>query len=150
MRIFGKVALNARALLVESLAQYQQFGDEPVDVLHRGTGHALQQCYNAAGDQFAVSLGRSSKARAVASDEFADFRFYRCFDVLIEVGRLSGRVRCHCIPPLDNSRITPPLRVAQRCPKITKRECDGMATAVNTKRRLVLLRYWLPPPPGLQ
>ena len=47
--------------------------------------------------------------------------------------------------PLDNSRITPPLRVAQRCPKITKRECDGMATTVNTKRRLVLLRYWLPP-----
>ena len=58
MRIFGKLALNARALFLESLAQDLQFGDEPVDVLHRRTGHALQQCHNAVGDQFAVSLGR--------------------------------------------------------------------------------------------
>src|SRR5215831_852376 len=41
MRIFGKVALNAHALFLEGLAQDLQLGDEPVDVLHRGTGHAL-------------------------------------------------------------------------------------------------------------
>ena len=41
--------------------------------------------------QFAVS-GRPSDARAVVLNEFADFRFYRCFDCLIEVGTLSGRV----------------------------------------------------------
>ena len=46
MRIFGKLALNAHALFLESLAQDLQFGDEPVDVLHRRTGHALQQCHN--------------------------------------------------------------------------------------------------------
>ena len=87
MRIFGKVALNAGCLLFEQCAQRLQLGNEAIDLLHRVTGHALQQCLDAVGEQFAVSLGRPSEARAVRLDEFAHFRFYRCFHCPIEVGR---------------------------------------------------------------
>ena len=61
MRIFGKVALNARCLLFDHCAQRLQLGNDAIDLLHRGTGHALHQRLDAVGEPFADRIATTSE-----------------------------------------------------------------------------------------
>src|SRR6516165_7585082 len=85
--VLDDLALHARAFVLQHLPQRLQLGDQLVELLHRGAGHALAQVADIARYHFAVVLGLPPLGCNVAADEFADFPFHLRLDCLAGLNR---------------------------------------------------------------
>ena len=57
------LALDSRRFVLQPLAQRLQFGDEVIDLLHRGAGEPLQQRVDIAGRQVAAVFQPVARCR---------------------------------------------------------------------------------------
>src|SRR6266516_8197865 len=76
VRVFGDLALDPLALVLQEIAQNLQLGDELFDLQRRCSGNALDQRIEIAHSQFAAGLRlRLAQLRDVPANEFADLAF---------------------------------------------------------------------------
>src|SRR5215467_4865297 len=94
-RILDDLALHARGLALQRVAQRLQLSDEFVDLLHRSPCHSLQQLVDVVGDQLAVALRLAPNAHNVAAHEFADFPFHFRLRRGLDFGGLTRLQKAH-------------------------------------------------------
>src|SRR5262245_37522523 len=94
-RVLDDLALHARGLALQRIAQRLQLGDELVDFLHRRPCYPLQELVDVVGHQVAVALRLAPNAHYVAADEFADFPFHFRFRRGLDFGGLTRLEKGH-------------------------------------------------------
>src|SRR5262245_25372938 len=94
-RILDDLALHARGLALQRVAQRLQLSDEFVDFLHRSPCHSLQQLVDVVGNQLAVALRLAPNAHNVAAHEFADFPFHFRLRRGLDFGGLTRLQKAH-------------------------------------------------------
>ena len=84
------------AFVLQHVAERLQFGDQLVDLLHRGARHPLQQGRDVVGYHLAVAFRLAPQAgRHVAAHEFPDFPFHRRLHRILEIGGITRIEKGH-------------------------------------------------------
>src|SRR5262245_30579409 len=94
--VFDDLALHARGLGLQHVAQGLQLADELLDLLHRRACYPLQQLPDICGYHLAVALRLPPQAgRNVAAHEVADFPFHFRLPRRLDVGGLTRLEKGH-------------------------------------------------------